>query len=100
MKTQASAQASWKWAVLLVASDVTALLVVGALVAWGVIGAEVGLPIITAVIAGNRLPAAIRVGKKKKGDADDDEPPGNGALVTGAVLTLLLGAGHFYRRVT
>lgn len=73
----------WLWALLLVAADVTGLVVVGALAYAGVLPAALAGTLITGILAGSRLPAAVRViregdasGRPEGGPDDDPPPPG------------------------
>ncbi len=95
----------WMFATLLVLADCTALVVVGVLVRVGLCPIALALPIITGILAGSRIPKAIRVLQGR--DDDDDQPPTapgiastrRAALVTSGVLTIVLGLGAWLNLV-
>lgn len=82
------------WAVLLVAADVVALVILGLLVGTRSVDPAVGLPPFLAILAGGRFPAAVRLmgeRRRRENKRDTDPPPPGGAVVTGAVMALAFG---------
>lgn len=88
------------WALLIVAVDVAAIAVLGVLMGLGVVSASHGLPLLTAIIAGGRAPAAVQLVRRggKVSPTNGNGDSSSGPAITGAVMALIVGAGALVAR--